>query len=221
VSQSRRASRDGGLSRGNLRKPFAVQHFTLTTTLVVVWIPWGALLVLYGGYRSVPHILAGLAVGFWLPALAFAFVPLNPYNFWMDRPDPSRRAKTAQLDEEQRRVLVAFYDPGNRRRAFFCALTASLIFAGLWLLSLIWVERSDSPVWRLDYLLLAFLAMATPSTAWVGYAGLGTRIRSNWREITSRGRAWPKDVEYPGPLKDRVVSFLTGRMPYFSGSKRY
>lgn len=197
-----------------MRKPFAVEQFTLATSFLVIPVPWAVLLYLYGGYGRVAEMFMALAVGFWLPALAFAVMPLNPFSFWMDRPNRWRRPRTAELSEVQRRVLAAYYEPRNRRRAVRYALAASLAFAILWFLSAL-IKREPTPVWRLDYLLLSFLAIAVPTTVWIGYAGLGAKVREEWRRIQVEGVAWPPDIEYPGEWTPRVKSFLSGEMPSF------
>jgi hypothetical protein len=68
---------------------------------------------------------------------------------------------------------------------------------------------------RPNEVLLGCLILTLITAVWTGFFGLTRQIRANWDLIVLDGPAWPDHPEFPGPWRETVRSFFTGRLPEF------
>jgi hypothetical protein len=183
---------------------------------------WGLVLLLFGGVsvsvvRGHPPtvaVLAGLAIGYWFPALLFAAVPFQPYRGLFDRRGRGSLPRMKDLSELDRRVLVRFYDPTNRRRAAIYIVTLSLAILASWRFNVLALPppRVLLPP---SQVVISLLVMGFPLAFGTGIFAIGIEIRRNWPSIAGHGQTWPIDIKYPGSIRESIRSFLTGTMPPF------
>jgi hypothetical protein len=115
----------------------------------------------------------------------------------------------ADLSELDRRVLVRFYEPRNRRRAVGSILGISMVLLAGW-----WFTRTWLPAPRLrqpDLHVVAILTLfGKPLAFFTGIFAITIDIRRNWESISTHGLLWPAEIEYPGPVRRSIRSFFDG-----------
>jgi len=206
-----------GPSQATEGMPFAIQQAN-SGNLTIIGLAMTTLFLLFtAGNRRAGVVITAIAISFWILALLAAFVPFNVFHAVGG---PRSRAggypKIPDLTVPQRRLLVALYDPRNRRSAAVAVLLMSLTWLAAWFLSALVVKRPLAPeAFRANEFVAVLIAVSLPYAAWTALFGLSRDIRRNWSEIISAGPAWPTDVEYPGPWKEAVRSVITGRLPEF------
>ena len=197
------------------KMPFAIEQANLMTLGLAVVVMGAFFIVVTADEARWTPVLASLAVGFLVPAFVLGFVPFNIfYGVGGPRSRSGGYPRIADLNVTQRRVLLALYDPRNRRRAF-AAATAALV---TWLIArgfLLRVRPPRTPVFRANDLFVASLIPALICGAWAAFFGLTSAIRRNWCEISALGKAWPPAPEFPGPYLEAAKSFFTGSLPAF------
>ncbi|MGH9363754.1 MAG: hypothetical protein ACRD1B_00615 [Thermoanaerobaculia bacterium] len=200
-----------------VKMPFAVEQPNAVNVSAVVSL-YGILFWIFcGGYRPASAVLLTVALSCGPLAVLFGIGPFNPFRGFIDsRRRGSRPLGVAELSEIERRILVRCYDPRNRRRAVISILAlAGLLLTG-WLVSLQVMARPIGvrPL-RLYELVPIVAGLGLAPAGWVGLFGLTKSARKNWSVMTVEGPMWPLNIEYPGPLREAVRSFVTGRLPDF------
>jgi hypothetical protein len=193
--------------------PFVVEQMNLLTLVV-------AETVLIALFAAVPKLsqepvtmVIGLSLGF-LPLLgALALVPYNPYRGMGGHIEPAEPGDVAVSDRE-RRLLLAFYQPANRRFAAILILADLVFWLVVWWIGVHAWPTPARPQPVLHGIALIFL-IGTTSAAFAGFFGLTRSIRKRWPEIVEEGSAWPQDRKYPGPLRESAISFFSGKLPAF------
>ena len=193
--------------RSSTKMPFAIEQANALTMCFFAGLGGLLFLLLTAGERRWWPVITGLALGFWVPAVVVALVPFNVFQGWGG---PRNRSggypKIADLNLLQRRILVALYEPSNRRGASVVLLLTSAAWVFAWRLGL---------SFRSSELLVGSFIFSVITAAWAGLFGLTRHIRSRWDEIVSAGLAWPNRPEFSGPWREAVRSFFTGRLPEF------
>ena len=161
--------------------------------------------------------MIGLGLGFWAPAIVVALVPFNVFQGWGGpRNKSGGYPKIADLNLIQRRILAVLYAPANRRSAAAALLGMSFLWLLCWRSGLLLfpqpIMRQPLAASQLVAMLFAFSLLAA---GWTALFGLTKRIRASWAEITSTGPVWPDQPEFPGPWREALRSFFTGRLPDF------
>lgn len=174
------------------------------------------LLLVLAGLKGVHRsgLRAGLATGFTTIAVLFAFRPYSPYKAFGHR--PWRERLLDGLTEHERRLLVACYNPANRRMAVGVIVIVGVIFL---VISVVLLPRMKliwpPPIARPRDAFLFGVILSTVPAAGCGYYGVTRDIRRRWDEISSEGYLWPLEIEYSGPFLYAAKSFFTGRLPDF------
>jgi len=184
---------------------------------------WGlAFLMLAGisigilrGYPRVGPVLVALAIAYWLPATLFAAVPFQPYRGLFDRRGTSSLPKMTDLAELDRQVLVRFYLPHNRRRAVIAILAVSLLILAGWWISVTGLPPPKIPPLPASQLVAVLVGMGLPLAFVTGISVITSDVRRNWHTLSTDGGSWPLEVQYPGPLRASIRSFLGGSLPEF------
>lgn len=193
--------------------PFVVEQMNLLTLIV-------AEAVLMALFAVVPRLsqeplgmVIGLSLGF-LPLLGgLALVPYNPYRGMGGHIEPGEQGDVAVSDRE-RRLLLAFYQPRNRRLAAILILADLLLWLAVWWIGVHAWPAPPRPLPVLHNIALIFL-LGTASAGFAGFFGLTRSIRKQWPEIVQEGPAWPEELKYPGPLRESAISFFSGKLPAF------
>lgn len=197
--------------------PFAVEQANAITLSFVVPLLLLVIMAVCGGYRRSWPVLTGMTIGFGSAVVGFALIPFNPFRGYVDvRRRGGRSPKPRELSEAERRVLASCYDPRNRRRGVVAVL-------GIWALTIV--------AWRMSILLgmqptvgnalapiqvvASIVAMGLPLAGWVGISAVTHELRKDWPKVVSSGPAWPIDMEFPGPWRELVKTFVTGELPNF------
>ena len=197
--------------------PFAIEQANALSLAFFVGFAGILFLVLTSGETRLTPTVIGLGLGFGAVGTVVAFLPIKVFGGWWTKGE--RYPRVADLDLEQRRVLVALYEPSNRRAAFLMVLATSALFFIAWRVGLLMGSRrlggfSNHPL-QPNELMIGCAVFSGIAAVWAGLFGLTRRIRAGWPEIVSDGRPWPGAPEYPGPLKESIRSFFTRRLPDF------
>jgi hypothetical protein len=119
------------------------------------------------------------------------------------------------LTVRERRLLTAFYQPSNRRRAALALGAAFALWAAVWALApRLWPRIDPHPSAGSQDAAFVFI-LAIPCAGFAGFYGLTARIRKTWPEAVETGPPWPENVRFPGPRREAAASFFTGRVPEF------
>jgi len=200
--------------------PFAVEQANATTLTLVIPLFLFLILMVCSGYRHPGPVLTGTALGFGSVAAGFALCPFNPFGGYLDvRRGGGRSPKPNELSVEERRVLASCYDPQNRRKAAAAVLGVCALALTLWRASLLFGLREfvGSKVAPIQ-LAAALAGLSLVLAGWVGLCALTYALRSSWKQVISKGPSWPIDREFPGPWRETISSFFTGRLPEFISS---
>ena len=197
--------------------PFAIEQANALTMGFFAVLGGLLFLLLTAGVRGWWPVITGLALGFWVPAAVVALVPFNVFQGWGGpRNKSGGYPKIADLNLLQRRVLVALYEPSNRRAASATVLLTSAAWVIVWRLGLSFRSRPFAvAVFQPSELFVGCFIFSLITAAWAGLFGLTRHIRSKWDEIVSAGPAWPDRPEFSGPWREAIRSFVTGRLPEF------
>ncbi len=212
-----RATTNSRARRKRAKMPFAIEQSSILTASFFGIVMGTAFLMLTAGERRWWPVLLGVGLGFWVPAILLALTPVNIFHGWGG---PRSRAggypQTSDLNIVQRRVLVALYQPINRRSAFLMVMLTSAVWLLGWQAGLRLGFR-PFPVagLRPSEVLVGCFILSLITAVWTGLFGLTRQIRANWDQIVSEGAAWPDHPEFPGPWREAVRSFFTGRLPKF------
>ena len=186
------------------------QSFGAVYVIALPLVLWAFLDMAAGERRPLQRFLPVL-VGGGIAALQYALRPINPFAGF--RSGYEGRVRTGDLDAEGRRALRASYDPALRRRAVRNVLFTSCLFVAAGFASR-WVHSPNiPPSGRGGWVAPTIIVWALCNAG--GVAAIFGDLRKNWKGITSAGREWPADVDYPGPLGEVCRSFATGRWPGF------
>ena len=202
---------------GRAKMPFAIEQSSILTVCFFGFVMGAAFLILTAGERLWWPVLLGVGLGFWIPAILLAITPVNIFRGWGGpRNRSGGYSGSADLSIVQRRVLVALYQPISRRSAFVMLMLMSAVWLFAWQVCL-WLGFRPFPAAALrpNEVLLGCLILSLITAVWTGLFGLTTQIRANWDLIVSDGPAWPDHPEFPGPWREAVRSFFTGRLPEF------
>ena len=206
-------------TRQSPQMPFMVRlgNSLTLSAVAAIFIP---LFWIFCGARPASLVFLGLTLGFGIPAVYVALVPLNPFKRPFD-PRPGGGRDAAMLAAADRRILVALYDPMNRRRGALAVLIFALLAVTAWLASRSMLASPLLPHLRSGDVLMFFVIIAWPTAAlWSAIFGVTHSIRRHWKRICSTGVMWPKDIPYPGPLPATVQSFFSGKLPDFIADNR-
>lgn len=199
--------------------PFIVEQINVIFwAFVALFLGWLTLLASRHA-TSMIGILLTFGIAYWLPAMLFAAFPFHPYRGLLDRRGRGNRLPTIHdLTEVDRRVLVCFYDPRNRRRAAGAIVAVSAVLFALAETSRV---RAHSRGAFVDPASFAGIAAFGLTLAFLtGLFAITIQIRRDWPRISSDGAIWPADVEYPGPVAEGIRSFFTGDLPVFLAQTR-
>lgn len=90
-----------------------------------------------------------------------------------------------------------------------------MVFLVLWSGSLVLLRARIGLLPPLDILVPVEAGVGYAVCTSIGYCALGQRARRYWNQITEAGPEWPLSIEYAGPLREVIRSFLTGQLPGF------
>jgi hypothetical protein len=196
--------------------PFVVSQANAITLAFAGALLSGLTLIAVAGYRHAWPVQIGFFLSYGVLGICFA-IPFNPYRRYSEDWRGKRTSLTRNLSTPERRVLAAFYDPRNRRRAVLSVFIAAMSMEILWWCSLRVLDRpiagrSEMPGSQVTAVIVL---MGLGLAGWTGCFGLTVGMRRNWSALSRTGLAWPVDVEYSGPLKEAIRSLLTGVLPSF------
>ena len=195
------------------RIPFVVEQMNLLTLTVSGAIQAAALFFYSRVFGWGVGAMIGLALAFIPLLVGLSLVPYNPFRGMGGHIVLSAKNDQPESDQE-RRLLLAFYRPSNRRRAATSIAIAMVVWVTIWQVARAVWKRPLGAMPPSQCAAVAFvLSIAIAGIS--GFFGLTLDIRRAWPGVIESGHPWPQDVKYPGPLKDSVQSFVTGVMPPF------
>jgi hypothetical protein len=155
----------------------------------------------------------GLAFGFLPLTFGLAFAPFNPYQGMGGHIEPGSKSNDP-VSTRERRLLVAFYDPLNRRRAVVMLAALFLVMLSLLALARLFVKPKPVPL-PAPHAAVGVFLLSMVGAPWAGLLGLTASMRKRWPSIIEEGVAWPESLKFPGPVAARFTSFFSGRFPPF------
>jgi hypothetical protein len=151
----------------------------------------------------------GAAVGFvlaFLPVLlGVSFFPYDPYRYGKDAKKQLRSFTSAD-----RRLLILLYDPRSRRQAAIRVSIALVLWLALWGAARATMRTPARELPASQMAAVVFVFSIGPAS-WAAISGIGWGIRGGSQLPIDA--EWPDGIRYPGPLRDSVKSFFTGKLP--------
>ena len=193
--------------------PFVVGQANALTLGVVLILVLPLFFFTARGLSDLSGVWWGLALAFLPLAFGLAFAPFNPFQGMGAHIEAGAKGNDA-VSIRERRLLVAFYDPLNRRRAV--AMLAALFVVMLLLLALArMLARPKAIPLPVTHAATGVFVLSILGAVWAGLLGLTASMRRRWPSIVLEGVAWPEDLRFPGPVGARFSSFFSGRLPLF------